>query len=246
MKSKLFVLVIWFVVLASLSPSFAWAQIYDDFSGNNIDLIRWDLSTSELPTGTNTIFSQSDGFLHADMGTTTGNYGYLTSTVSITGDFDLVLKFSGFQFNGVYIGDVPGLSLFVVAQPGTIGITSERFWNDTGHNFSSLGPGLTSPQTVPATSESGLLRISRIGADIYTYYNEGSGWLDGAYFVDSFLDDLFFGLEVYSGDSGLFHVDVDYVKLSHTAPVPEPATMILLGAGLLSIAGMRLRKKTKV
>ena len=45
--------------------------------------------------------------------------------------------------------------------------------------------------------------------------------------------------------SGLGLVDLIYEGRSNGEPVPEPATMLLLGTGLVGFAGTRIRKRTK-
>jgi hypothetical protein len=53
---------------------------------------------------------------------------------------------------------------------------------------------------------------------------------------------LSFGL---GGTAGRSYMSIDGISIAEVAPVPEPATILLLGTGLVGFAGARLRKKFK-
>ena len=80
---------------------------------------------------------------------------------------------------------------------------------------------------------------------IASYYNfaNGNSLSDGFRFDN----DTPIPIDVWSG-SGYYHVvfdGVDGAANTNTNPVPEPATMVLLGSGLLGLAGVSRKKHKK-
>jgi hypothetical protein len=70
--------------------------------------------------------------------------------------------------------------------------------------------------------------------------------------IDAVTDDglrtgtLSMGMGYLTGDEGviyLYNSAVVQSQRSQSAPVPEPATILLLGAGLIGLAGSKLRRK---
>jgi len=247
MKTK----ILSFVILMAILCSNSYALIYDDFNGNSINSSLWNVSYNGSGGFDPLMFSASGSSLNAHRptyGYGSSVYGFLSSTTTISGDFQLVVDYSGFSTDGISAGDAPQLALFVSPNGQTHSSEGiQRYaWADNGkinELFSGLHWGTGNPSPSNATSDSGQMMIARNGSNIGTFYNEGNGWISLGYYSDLLMGDLTFGLEFYTGDGGTFNVDINSVELFEPAPVPEPATMLLLGSGFVGLAA--LRKKTK-
>jgi hypothetical protein len=68
-------------------------------------------------------------------------------------------------------------------------------------------------------------------------------WLIGSTF-DPTIDGTYdFSLTAFSGTTEMASTNIQIIVGQGAAPVPEPATMLLFGLGLLGLAGVNRRKK---
>jgi hypothetical protein len=219
--SHLFVLLFSVILVLSVSISKAIGTVYDDFSGNEINSTLWDIYD---PDG---ILSQSGGLLHAD-GPPNLTHGSLGSTYAFRGDFEFVLDYREFQATAtLFTENCPGISLQV-----TENINSEdnfiyifRGYCESVHTFLSNGKINGSWQSgfsVLAISQTGLLKITRTGSTITTYYHEGIRWYFLGSFPEAFPGDVTIQVGGSSGDNGTFHVSSDWVTYEGQVVFPLP------------------------
>ncbi|MCX5885481.1 MAG: hypothetical protein NT096_06195 [Proteobacteria bacterium] len=183
------------------------ATVYDDFDDANINSTLWDIDN---PAG---IFSQSGGLLNAD-GPPNLTYADLRSKYIFRGDVEFVLDYRDFQSTAtIFTESCPQIWLQVEHSSGNF-IYIFRGLCTGGHTFASNGKmndlslgGVWSS----ASSGSGLLKISRTGSTITTYYNEGTGWVAHGTFTGVFTGDVIVQIAVYTGDNGTFHVSSDWI-----------------------------------
>lgn len=129
-------------------------------------------------------------------------------------------------------------------------------WSLYGSNVGGENAGdwtlLWDPTAASGTSYADLLATAFNGtfdtATIYRLMNAGYGIAPAAGFGDTFSIDFtlptayqYFGIRVSSYSAGLGYMDPEINALA--APIPEPASFLLLGSGLCGIAAKLRRKR---
>lgn len=188
------------------------ATVFDDFNGSSIDETKWNIYDSAG------VFSQAGGLLNGST-PPNGVYGNLITKKRFRGDFEITLDFRDFQTTATSsANNDPSISLEVkkYTDPQNNFIYIFRGWSENGgHDFFSCGilDGLwESGSSADALSQAGLLRITRTGSTITTYYYEGSSWNMLKSFTGAFTGDVVAQIGVYTGDNGNFSVSCDYIE----------------------------------
>lgn len=221
-------------------------------SNGNLQLTSaWDQAGAAWAT---TAISTSNSF------TTTFNFLLnfappSTDYPSITEQADgITLAFQSAENNIVIGGGGASLGVGGIANASGSAIQT---WSNNKVGF--FGPGVDpAALTINSFSDfdlgntSSLTGAETISYDAYNHLLSMTGQINGYNIADTLTIDLssIYGSTMYlgfTGGSGLGGSDQEITSWSGinqtTAPVPEPATIFLLGSGLLGIAGFRKRSK---
>jgi hypothetical protein len=240
MKKKLLAgLTVGLIVAFCNMPS-AQALVYtDDFSGG-IDPVWWNTWVS----GNNLIDATDGNVVITQMHAGTNGTG-ISFKVPLTGDFTAQVDYA---LNGpIRNGERTGIG-------SNLGAVERLQWNasnDWQLYLTHFGDSLSGHLTT--TDITGKLQMSRIGNTLSGSYWNGSGWTLLHSFVNDVnlvpVNDLSLSIwpDNYSGVNNYgTKVTFDNFYLNApgtTNPVPVPPAILLLGSGLVSLAGVRLRRK---
>lgn len=223
----------------------AQAYVYDDFTGSGINSSLW---TDKGPNYG--LFSQpDDGTLHFDNPYPYPAGGYADLMVSkshLDMPFFVSMQFSEFKGHSNTEADFSGaaaqlwignLTKKVFVYRGTHDFYGQYFWAFLSDNGTP-----THLTTLPVLTDvtSGWLGIGYDGAQASVWYDKGkgAGWQLLSTCNPGFTGDLFFGIRGFNGDNDYLSFQVNQVQV-----VPVPASVVLLGSGLLGLCGWRRLKK---
>lgn len=213
------------------------------------------------------ISSSASALLYTFEGSDAGGTGSATMDVSVSGNTltAIIDNTSPTDLDGAIVGtggNSPGITGFGInLDPDTLSLVS---WTltayDTTSSLITIGSDTGSWDWMMDTSHEGVIMdylphtVGGIDGALYNPLalldsnNTLPGGVNDTYFTTATLEIIFDGAPILLSDFENYYVRMQNVGLDGEGslklnPVPEPATMLLLGSGLLGLAGYGRRKK---
>lgn len=238
----------WLIVSIALAffSGPAQAYIYDEFTNRGIDPTLWVEMGPDFG-----VFSQpGDGYLYFN-NPDGGKIDKLRSYNPVSGAFTVAMQYSSFQaVNDQPSGVGQGSNVRLMLEDGSKFVAILEYKNASGLGFQAIigeGTTFTSLNIVPTTTNSGWLEISYNGipgpggdADLRIRVGAQPA-ISLASVALEFSQAPYFSIRGSNFYGESLNFQVDQVQVS---PTPLPASVLLLGTGLLGLAGCsRLRKR---
>ncbi len=207
------------VLLLAPATPLAAQTVYDDFDDGWVNESHWSFEDYAN-------LSESGG-LHHITGPPAQVDANMSSTQAFGGDFEFVLDWRDLWTTATqFVINVPNVSLQIADLQEEDFVFIFRSEDSTGgSHFSNayLGGAWRNGFSGPPTSvPAGLLKITRSGSTISTWYEEGSGWVLLGTFPNAFTGPASVQVGGYTGDNGNFHVSCDWVTYIGQEIFPRP------------------------
>ena len=199
------------ILFLTLKPAFSGIQTYDDFSGNIINTTLWTVND---PDG---IFIQSGGYLQTNAPPNL-IYSSLDSKKVFSGNFEFVINYEEFMSDAYLTekGDnsFPAIDLSVMSKASlqnSVAISRcQDYQGGSGGIFLSgkVENGTSIGEDAESSTSSGQMKIQRIGSNITTFFNEGSGWVSLGNYSNIFTDDVYISVAFRTGANGTYHAKI--------------------------------------
>jgi hypothetical protein len=197
--------------------------IYDDFNDSRVSESLWSFDNLDH-------FSESGGLFHIT-GPPVQVDASMSTRQAFSGDFEFVLDWRDLQTTATQFNiNTPNIDLQVTDLDDENFVFIFRSQDaNVGSYFSNayLGNSWQNGFSGPNTSAtSGLLKITRVGSTIYTWYEEGGGWILLGTFPNAFTGPATLQMGGYTGDDGIFHAASDWVSFIGLEVFPRPDVKI--------------------